>query len=114
MNTSDHYRALWVHLEPPGRDAKKPGSTNGKTGSISNHCRGVSETQHLFGNASSAPGNHSYYLAFNNFENSYIQCIFSFIYLYNYPSAYDISALAEGSALEQFEVQWMMNIERTL
>jgi len=35
----------------------------------------------MFGNAAGAPGNHSHYLSFNDFENSCIQFVFSSMYL---------------------------------
>jgi len=34
-----------------------------------------------FGNAAGAPGNHSYYLSLNDFQNLCIQCVFSSVYL---------------------------------
>jgi len=52
----------------------------------------------FFGNAAGAPGNHRYYLSFNNFEYSCIQCVFSSIYRYSYPSTHGISGLAGGGA----------------
>ena len=36
---------------------------------------------HFFGNGAGAPGNHSYYLSFNDFQNLYIQYVFSYMYL---------------------------------
>jgi len=36
----------------------------------------------FFGNAANAPGNHSYYISFNDFQNLCIQFVFSSIYLW--------------------------------
>ena len=38
----------------------------------------------FLGNTAGAPGNHSYYLSFNNFQNLCIQFVFSSMYLYIY------------------------------
>jgi len=46
----------------------------------------------LFGNAAGAPGNHSYYLSFNAFQNLCIQFVFSSMYLC-YLSTHGISGL---------------------
>jgi len=35
----------------------------------------------LFGNIAGVPGNHSYYISFNDFQNSCLQFVFSSIYL---------------------------------
>jgi hypothetical protein len=40
----------------------------------------------FFGNAAGAPGNHSYYVSFNNFYNACIQFVFSSMYLCIYVS----------------------------
>jgi len=42
----------------------------------------------FFGNAAGAPGNHSYYLSFNNFQNLCIQFVFSSMYLCIYIATY--------------------------
>jgi len=42
----------------------------------------------FFGNAAGAPGNHSYYLSFNDFQNLCIQCVFSSMYLWIYIATY--------------------------
>jgi len=68
----------------------------------------------IFGNTAVAPGNHSHYSSFNDFENSCIQFVFSSIYLYSYPSTHGISGwLAAGGAWEQFEVRLGMTIKWT-
>ena len=38
----------------------------------------------FFRNAAGGPGNHSYYISFNDYENSCIQFVFSSMYLYSY------------------------------
>jgi len=50
----------------------------------------------LFGNTAGAPGNHCYYLSFNNFYNSCIQFVFLSQYLYSYQSTHGIYGLAAG------------------
>jgi hypothetical protein len=50
-----------------------------------NHCRAVRENI-FFGNATGAPGNHSYYISFNDFQNSWIPFVFSSMYLCIYVS----------------------------
>jgi len=67
----------------------------------------------IFGIAAGAPGNHSYYPSFNDFENSCIQFVFSSNYLYCYPSTQGISGLAAGGAWEEFKVHLKMTIEWT-
>jgi len=52
----------------------------------------------FFGNAAGAPGNHSFYISFNKFENSCIQFVFSSMCLYTYPSTHGISGLGAGDA----------------
>jgi len=53
----------------------------------------------FFGNTAGAPGNHSYYLLFNDVYNSCIQFVFSSMYPYSYPSTQGIiSGLAAGGA----------------
>jgi len=50
----------------PGSAGDKPGTAGNKSGSTSNHSRAVWENN-IIGNAAGAPGNHSYYLSFNDF-----------------------------------------------
>jgi len=45
------------------------------------YAEAVYTTPGFFGNAAGAPGNHSYYLSFNNFQNLCIQFVFSSMYL---------------------------------
>jgi len=45
-------------------------------------------SRHFFGNAAGAPGNHSYNLSFNNFQNICIQFVFSSMYLCIYIATY--------------------------
>jgi hypothetical protein len=52
----------------------------------------------FFGNTAGAPGNHSYYISFNNFENSCIQSVFPLLYLYGDTSTHGISELAASGA----------------
>jgi len=55
-------------LGAPGSTGDKPGSAGDKSGRASNHCRAVWEKQHLLWQCCwCAPGNHSYYLLFNDF-----------------------------------------------
>jgi len=64
----------------------------------------------FFGNAAGAPGNHSYYLSFNDFQNLCIQFVFSSMYLC-YLSTHGISGLAARGDCKQFEVRLKMTIE---
>jgi len=48
----------------------------------------VQSGKNIFGNAAGAPGNHSYYLSFNNFQNLCIQFVFSSMYLCIYIATY--------------------------
>jgi len=57
----------------------------------------------FYGNAAGAPGNHSYYLLFNDFQNSCIQFVFSSMYLYSYPSTHGMSGLAAGGVSEPIQ-----------
>lgn len=50
----------------------------------------------FFGNTIGAPGNHSYYILFNDVKNSCIQFVYSYTDLFNYPSIHRISGLAAG------------------
>jgi len=67
----------------------------------------------IFGNAASVPGNHSYYLSFNNFQNLWIQFVFTSRYLYSYLSTHGISGLAAGDTWEQLKVHRKMTINST-
>jgi len=74
----------------------------------------LSEKKNIFlGNAAGAPGSHSYYLWFNDFQNSCIQFIFSSRYLWIYITTilHSISGLAAGSAWEQFEIRLKMTMK---
>ena len=62
------------------------------------------------GNAAGAPGNHSYYLSLNDFQNLSIQFVFSSMYLC-YLSTHGISGLAACGDCQQFEVRLKMKIE---
>jgi hypothetical protein len=53
-------------LEAPGSAGDKPGSAGDMSGSASNDSTAVWENNIIFGNAAGAPGNHSYYLSFND------------------------------------------------
>jgi len=64
----------------------------------------------FFGNAAGAPGNHSYYLLFNDFQNLCIQFVFSSMYLC-YLSTHGISGLAARGDCKQFEVRLKMTID---
>jgi len=57
--TWEHLGARWITVEQSGKNI-------------------------LFRNAAGAPGNHSYYLSFNNFQILCIQFVFSSMYLYIY------------------------------
>ena len=52
----------------------------------------------IFRNIADAPGNHSYYLLFSDYQNSCIHFVFSSMYLYSYTSTHGISGLAAGGA----------------
>ena len=67
--------------DKPGSADDKSGSPGNKSGCTSNHSTAVWENNIIFGNAAGVPGNHSYYLSFNNFYNSCIQFVFSSINL---------------------------------
>ena len=66
----------WDHLGVPGRSLGAHRITAEQSG-IKNI---------IFGNAPSAPQNHSYYLSFNDIFNSCIQFVFSSMYLCIYES----------------------------
>jgi len=66
----------------------------------------------VFGDAAGAPGNHSYYLSFNDFQHLCIQFASSSMYLC-YLSTHGISGLAARGDCQQFEVRLMMTIEWT-
>jgi len=63
-----------------------------------------------FGNAPGAPGNHSYNLSFNDFQNLCIQCVFSSMYLC-YLTTHGISGLVARGDCQQIEVRLNMTIE---
>jgi len=73
----------WEHLGTPWITVEQSGKNNV-----------------FFGNAAGAPGNHSYYLLFNDFWNSCIQFVFSAMYQYSYPSTHGISGLRLQAVLE--------------
>jgi len=64
----------------------------------------------FFGNAAGAPGNHSYYLSFNDFQNLCIQFVLSSMYLC-YLSTHGMSGLAAHGDCQQFEGRLKMTIE---
>jgi len=53
--------------DQPGSTNGKPGSANDMPGSTSNHCKAVWVNDIFFGNVAGVPGNHCYYLSFNDF-----------------------------------------------
>jgi len=87
-STGEDFGCTWEHLGVPERSLEVPttcqgalGSTSNMSGSTSNCSRAVWENHILFGNVAGAPGNHSYYLSFNQLQISCIQIIFSYMYL---------------------------------
>jgi len=64
----------------------------------------------FFGNAAGAPGNYSYYLSFDDFQNLCIQFVFSSIYLC-YLYTHGISGLAAGGDCQQLGVGLEMMIK---
>jgi len=109
-NTSECQRELWVDLWTAGSAGDRPGSADDQAGSISNRCQAVWENNIFFGNTACAPGNHSYYLSFNEIQTSCIQFVFSSIYLCSYPSTDCISVLAAGGAWVEFKERLKMMI----
>jgi len=70
------FRCTWEHMGAPVTTLGAPRIT-------------VEQTQKnniFFGNAVGVPGNHSYYLSFNDFQNSYIHFVFWSLYLCVYVS----------------------------
>jgi hypothetical protein len=63
---SEELGAPTTSLGAPGTAGDIPGSAGDNSGSTSNHSRAVWENN-FFGNASGAPGNHSYCLSFKDF-----------------------------------------------
>jgi len=59
--------ALMINLEVAMTSLGASGSASDKPGSTSNDCEGDWENDIFFGNIAGAPGNHWYYLLFNNF-----------------------------------------------
>jgi hypothetical protein len=57
----------------------------------------------FFGNPACIPGNHSYYLWFNNFYNWCMQFVFWSMYFYSYPSTLGMSGQAAGGVWGQFK-----------
>jgi len=104
-------RALTTSLEAPTTCFKAPTTSLGSPWSTSDHCKTVSENYIFFGNIAGVLVNHSYYLSFNNFQNSCIQFLFSSIYLYTYLSTQSISELVADSIWERFEECLKMMIE---
>ena len=83
-SAGENVRCTWEHLGAPATSLGAPQITVDQSG----------KNNIFFGNAAGAPGNHSYYLSFNNCSNSCIQFVFSSMYLcinvsmylYSYPS----------------------------
>jgi len=65
--TWERLGALATRLGAPTTSLGAPGSADEKPGSTSNHCRQSGRNNIFFGNTAGAPGNHSYYLSFNDF-----------------------------------------------
>jgi len=57
----------WSPGDKPGSTCDNSGSAGNESGSASNHSRAVGKNTIFLGNAAGAPGNHSYYLSFNDF-----------------------------------------------
>ena len=87
-SAGENFECTWDHLRVPATSRGSPapslgaptislgapttsmgasGSASDKSRSTSNQCKAVWEKQHLLGNVAGAPGNHSYYLSFNDF-----------------------------------------------
>jgi len=69
---------LWEHLGPPATNLGAPATS---LGAPPTRVEQSGKSNIFFGNAAAAPGNHSYYLSFNNFQNSCIRFVFWSMYL---------------------------------
>jgi hypothetical protein len=87
VTSLEHRRQAWDHLGEPATSLEAPRITVKQ-----------SRKNNIFGYIAGAPRNHSYYVSFNNFQNSCIQFVFSDMYLYSYPSTHSVSGLAAGTA----------------
>ena len=65
----------------------------------------------FFGNAAGGLANYTYYILLNNFKISWLQCVFSNMYLYSYPSTHDISGLTAGGVSEQSQICQTITIQ---
>jgi len=72
------FGCTWEHLWSPIRSLEAPVTSLGAPPIIIEQSR---RKKIFFGNTAGAPGNHSYYLSFNDFQNSGIQFVFSSMYL---------------------------------
>ena len=83
----EHLRAPTTQLGAPVTSLVAPRITVTQSG----------KQKFFFGNAAGGPGNHSYYLSFNDF---YSVCILIYVSmsLYSCPSTHGISGLAAGGA----------------
>jgi len=77
----EHQWQAWEHPRAPGRCLGVPVTSLGAC-PITVEQSGKNII--FFGNAAGLPGNHSYYILFNNFWNSWIQFVFSLMYLRNH------------------------------
>jgi len=68
---------VWDAGDKPGRANDKPGAP----ANFSNYWKADWENKMFFGNVTGALGNHSYYLSFNDFSNSFIQSVFLSLYI---------------------------------
>ena len=116
---AEAFRCTWEILHMQATGLRDPRSPHNEPGSDPNCSRAVLEINILFGSPVGVPGNHSYYILCDNFENSHIQFafpsryryIYELMYLYTYPSTHSISELAAGGAWEQVEVHLKMTIK---
>jgi len=101
-SAGENFRNTWEHLGALATSLGTPVTSLGAPAAILGAPRITVEQSGnniiFFGNVAGAPGNNSYYLSFNDYENSCIQFAFSSMYLYSYPTTNGISGLAAGSA----------------
>jgi hypothetical protein len=105
----ESFGCTWEHLGAPARSRGAP-KTSLEVLATSLGAPRIpleqSRNNIFFGDAAAAPGNHRYYLSFNDFYNSCFQIVFSSMYLcinvcmyhYSYPSTHAKSGLAAGGA----------------
>jgi len=115
-SSGENFGCTWEHLGAPTISHSAPATSLGAPVLTLGAAQiAVEQSGRIihFGNAAGAPGNHSYNLSFNGFQNSWVQFVVWSRYLYSYPSTHGISGVAAGGTWEQFEKCLRMTIKWT-